>query len=90
MGLVETVRESVIGKDTAVETPFGLRRVTYAWHTPAFFADGDAELDILAHTLGDNGTGGLLGQRLGFQQFAHDQESSLLQKQQQHHGGRRE
>jgi zinc protease len=36
-----------------------LRRVTYAWHTPAFFVDGDAELDLLAHTLGDNGTGRL-------------------------------
>jgi selenocysteine lyase/cysteine desulfurase len=33
MGLIETVRESVIGKDTAVETPFGLRRVTYADYT---------------------------------------------------------
>jgi selenocysteine lyase/cysteine desulfurase len=33
MGLVETVRESVIGKDTAVQTPFGLRRVTYADYT---------------------------------------------------------
>jgi selenocysteine lyase/cysteine desulfurase len=33
MGLVETVRESVIGKDTAVETPYGLRRVTYADYT---------------------------------------------------------
>jgi selenocysteine lyase/cysteine desulfurase len=33
MGLVETVRESVIGKDTAVVTPFGLRRVTYADYT---------------------------------------------------------
>ena len=33
VGLVETVRESVIGKDTAVATPFGLRRVTYADYT---------------------------------------------------------
>jgi selenocysteine lyase/cysteine desulfurase len=33
MGLVETVREAVIGKDTAVHTPFGLRRVTYADYT---------------------------------------------------------
>jgi selenocysteine lyase/cysteine desulfurase len=33
MGLVETVREAVIGKDTAVQTPFGLRRVTYADYT---------------------------------------------------------
>ncbi len=33
MDLVERVRESVIGKDTAVQTPFGLRRVTYADYT---------------------------------------------------------
>ena len=33
MDLVEKVRESVIGRDTAVETPFGLRRVTYADYT---------------------------------------------------------
>lgn len=33
MDLVERIRESVIGRDTAVETPFGLRRVTYADYT---------------------------------------------------------
>jgi selenocysteine lyase/cysteine desulfurase len=33
MNLVEMIRESVVGKDTAVETPFGLRRVTYADYT---------------------------------------------------------
>ena len=33
MDLVEKIRESVIGKDTAVQTPFGLRRVTYADYT---------------------------------------------------------
>jgi selenocysteine lyase/cysteine desulfurase len=33
MGLVETVRGSVIGKDTAVLTPFGLKRLTYADYT---------------------------------------------------------
>ncbi|MGH8951836.1 MAG: aminotransferase class V-fold PLP-dependent enzyme [Acidimicrobiia bacterium] len=33
MGLVDKVREAVIGKDTAVHTPFGLRRVTYADYT---------------------------------------------------------
>ena len=31
--LVEKIHDSVIGKDTAVETPFGLRRVTYADYT---------------------------------------------------------
>ncbi len=33
MGLVEDVRDSVIGKDTAVDTPYGRRRVTYADYT---------------------------------------------------------
>jgi len=33
MGLVDNVREAVIGKDTAVHTPFGLRRVTSADYT---------------------------------------------------------
>lgn len=31
--LIETIRTSVIGRDTAVMTPFGLRRVTYADYT---------------------------------------------------------
>jgi selenocysteine lyase/cysteine desulfurase len=31
--LVKKIHDSVIGKDTAVETPFGLRRVTYADYT---------------------------------------------------------
>ena len=33
MDLVKKIHDSVIGKDTAVETPFGLRRVTYADYT---------------------------------------------------------
>lgn len=33
MGLVEDVRNSIIGRDTAVETPFGMRRLTYADYT---------------------------------------------------------
>lgn len=31
--LVELVRNSIIGRDTAVETPFGLKRLTYADYT---------------------------------------------------------
>ncbi|MGH8927266.1 MAG: aminotransferase class V-fold PLP-dependent enzyme, partial [Acidimicrobiia bacterium] len=31
--LIDTVRTAVIGRDTAVLTPFGLRRVTYADYT---------------------------------------------------------
>src|SRR5262249_11921370 len=35
------------------------RRVHYAWHTPALYAEGDAELDVLANVLGQVGTGRL-------------------------------
>ena len=36
-----------------------LRRVHYAWHVPAAFAPGEAELDILADVLSRSGTGRL-------------------------------
>jgi predicted Zn-dependent peptidase len=43
-----------------VPDPFArLRRIEYVWHTPPFFAPGDAELDILAEALGATGTGRL-------------------------------
>lgn len=43
-----------------VDDPFArLRRVHFAWHSPAHFALGDAELDILAQILGAPGTGRL-------------------------------
>jgi predicted Zn-dependent peptidase len=36
-----------------------LTRIDYVWHSPAFFHDGDSELDILADVLGRPGTGRL-------------------------------
>lgn len=51
-----------VGKHHREEIPDNfakLRKVTYAWHTPAFFKDGDAELDILANALSQTGTGRL-------------------------------
>jgi predicted Zn-dependent peptidase len=36
-----------------------LRQITFAWHSPAQYADGDAELDIVANALGADGTGRL-------------------------------
>lgn len=36
-----------------------LRRIDYVWTTPAFYQEGDAELDILASALGRSGTGRL-------------------------------
>jgi len=36
-----------------------LNQITFAWHSPAAFADGDAELDILADALSREGPGRL-------------------------------
>src|SRR4029078_13251179 len=36
-----------------------LRRIHYAWNTPALFTPGDAELDMLASALAQQGTGRL-------------------------------
>ncbi len=36
-----------------------LRQITFAWHTPALYAEGDAELDIAANALGADGRGRL-------------------------------
>ena len=44
----------------AVADPFAkLRQITFAWHSPAMFAPGDAELDFVATALGREGTGRL-------------------------------
>jgi predicted Zn-dependent peptidase len=44
-----------------VEDPLAkLRQVHYAWHSPARFAEGDADLGILAYVLGDESTGRLV------------------------------
>jgi zinc protease len=51
----EITRKRVKVKDKFAK----LRMLTYSWHTPAFMKEGDAELDILAHTLGASGTGRL-------------------------------
>lgn len=36
-----------------------LERLHWAWHSPASYQPGDAELDLLAHALGHSGTGRL-------------------------------
>jgi len=36
-----------------------LRRITFAWHSPANFAEGDAELDVAANALSQEGPGRL-------------------------------
>ncbi|MGN6108004.1 MAG: M16 family metallopeptidase [Kofleriaceae bacterium] len=36
-----------------------LRQVTFAWHSPANYGEGDAELDIAAYALGAEGSGRL-------------------------------
>jgi zinc protease len=43
-----------------VDDPFAkLRQITFAWHSPAQFAPGDADLDIVADALAAEGTGRL-------------------------------
>ena len=52
----------VIAKSTRTEledSQVKLTRVDYVWHTPALYADGDAELDFVADALTRSGTGRL-------------------------------
>ena len=64
-----------------------LRRVTYAWHTPGFFKDGDAEFDVLGNALSATGTGRLYKILVHEKQLAQgvrayqasQQESSIFQ-----------
>lgn len=49
--LIERIRESIIGADTAVRTPFGLRRVTYADYTASGRSLRMIEDFITAHVL---------------------------------------
>ncbi len=50
----------VAAKEIGVDDSFAkLRQVTFAWHSPANFADGDAELDFVADALSREGTGRL-------------------------------
>jgi zinc protease len=45
---------------TEVRDPLArLRRLHWAWHSPAIYQDGDAALDVLAHALGHAGSGRL-------------------------------
>ena len=50
----------VTSKTIEVDDSFAkLRQVVFAWHTPAVYSDGDAELDIVAAALANEGTGRL-------------------------------
>jgi predicted Zn-dependent peptidase len=51
---------TVAAKELEVSDSFAkLRQVTFAWHSPANFADGDAELDFVADALSREGAGRL-------------------------------
>jgi len=57
---VKVPMPSVKAKTVTVDDTFAkLRQVAFTWHTPALFADGDAELDIAANALGAEGRGRL-------------------------------
>ena len=50
----------VNAKEVSVDDSFAkLRQITFSWHSPAQFAEGDAELDIAANALAREGTGRL-------------------------------
>jgi selenocysteine lyase/cysteine desulfurase len=51
MDMIARVRESVIGRDTAVATPFGIRRVTYADYTASGRSLSFIEDAIRTHVL---------------------------------------
>ncbi len=48
-------RPATLERAVRVSLPDDVRlpRITYAWHTPAFYAEGDADLDLLAAVLAD-------------------------------------
>ena len=51
---------SITSKELTVTDPFAkLRQVQFVWHSPANFAEGDAELDIVASALRREGPGRL-------------------------------
>ena len=50
----------------------GLRRLHLAWHGPALFTPGDADLDLLAHALAVSGGGRLRMALMGDHRLAHD------------------
>jgi zinc protease len=51
-----TISSSTVTVDDSLAK---LRQVTFAWHSPASYAPGDAELDIAASALGEEGAGRL-------------------------------
>jgi predicted Zn-dependent peptidase len=58
--IVQVPAPIVAAKEITVEDSFAkLRQITFAWHSPAEFGDGDAELQILANALAAEGTGRL-------------------------------
>ena len=51
---------TVASKEIVVDDPFAKQRqITFDWHSPGEFAAGDAELEIAASALGEEGTGRL-------------------------------
>jgi zinc protease len=58
--VVQVPAPTIASQELTVEDSFAkLREITFAWHSPAAFADGDAELAIVARALSEEGTGRL-------------------------------
>jgi len=59
-GVVRIPAPVVTSKEITVDDSFAkLRQITFAWHSPASYGEGDAELDIAANALTREGTGRL-------------------------------
>ncbi len=58
--VVRVPAPSIKSSETTVEDGFAkLRQIQFTWHSPANFAPGDAELDIAANALSEEGPGRL-------------------------------
>ncbi|HEY3807550.1 MAG TPA: pitrilysin family protein [Kofleriaceae bacterium] len=58
--IVSVPAPTIASQTIEVDDPLAkLRQVTFAWHSPAQYAPGDAELDIAAAALTEEGTGRL-------------------------------
>jgi predicted Zn-dependent peptidase len=58
--VVSVPAPSIKSKEVSVDDEFAKQRqITFVWHSPANYGTGDAELDIVANALTDEGTGRL-------------------------------
>jgi predicted Zn-dependent peptidase len=75
--LVPIPAPNVASREINVDDSFAkLRQITFSWHSPAAYADGDAELNIAAAALSEEGTGRLYKSLVYDKQLAQQVRSS--------------